>query len=331
MSETASSTELDTLPKLLRDKSRRIGDRSIAMRVKDRGIWQSYTWKDYLEKVRDLCLGMISLGLEPNDTVCIIGENKPEWFWAELAAQCAGATAVGVFTDCSAKEVKYFVAHSEAKLVVAHDQEQVDKLLEVMEELPQLKKVIYWDPKGLWGVEYESLLSMEQALEIGRRFGKENPGLFDKMIDQGRGEDIATISYTSGTTGLPKGAMMGHSLLVNLVKDWSGVDGWDKEGIEYLSFIPPAWATEQAIGITGGLVGGLTVNFPEAPETVQENIREIGPEVLFYGARLWENVNSTIQARMLDSTLLRRWIYKRCLDTALQIADFKIEKKGSTG
>ncbi len=328
MSETTTNTKLDTLPKLLRDKSRRIGDRSVAMRVKDRGIWQSYTWKDYLEKVRDLCLGMVSMGLEPNDNVCIIGENKPEWFWAELAAQSAGGVAVGIFTDCSASEVKYFVENSESKFVVAHDQEQVDKLLEIMEELPLLKKVIYWDPKGMWSNEYEDLLSMEQVMEKGRSFEKENPGRFDQMIDQRKGEDIATISYTSGTTGLPKGAMMGHSLLVNLVREWSTVDKWDKEGIEYLSFIPPAWATEQAIGIAGGLAAGLTVNFPEEPETVQENIREIGPEVLFYGARLWESVNSSIQARMLDSTRLRRWIYKRCLATALTIADLKMGEQG---
>ncbi|MCP4749256.1 MAG: long-chain fatty acid--CoA ligase [Proteobacteria bacterium] len=329
MTLSTNSLKLDTFPKVLRDRAQGSGDRKTAMRVKDRGIWQSYTWKDYLDKVRDLCLGMVRLGLEPNDKICIIGENKPEWFWAELAAQCAGAAAVGVFTDCNAGEVKYFVEHSESKFVVAHDQEQVDKLLEIMDELPLLEKVIYWDPKGLWGYDHPDLLSMEQVMESGRDHGRENSGLFDTLVDRGKEEDVAVICYTSGTTGLPKGAIMNHGLLVDLVKEWSRVDQWDREGIEYLSFIPPAWATEQAIGIAGGLVAGLTVNFPEKPETVQENIREIGPEVLFYGARLWENVNSTVQARMIDSTPLRQWVYRRCLDAALKIADRKIENRPS--
>jgi long-chain acyl-CoA synthetase len=310
---------------LLREKALRLGDRQMAMRVKDRGIWQHYSWKDYYEKVRDLCLGMISLGLEREDKICIIGENKPEWFWAELAAQCAGAVAVGIFTDCVPSEVKYFVEHSDSSFVVAHDQEQVDKLLEIKDQLPLLKKMIYWDPQGLWEYDDPDLLSMTQVMEMGREYGQETPGLFDDRVDRGGGDDIAVLCYTSGTTGLPKGAMMNHGLLINLVKEWAAVDEWDREGIEYVSFIPPAWATEQALGIAGGLVAGLSVNFPEEPETVQENIREIGPEVLFYGARLWENVNSMVQARMMDSTRLRRWLYRRFLSVALKIADVKIE------
>ena len=165
---------------------------------------------------------------------------------------------------------------------------------------------------------------MDQVMEIGRSHAQAHPKLFDDLVEKGSAEDIAVLCYTSGTTGLPKGAMMNHGLLISLVADWAKVDKWDREGIEYLSFIPPAWATEQALGITGGLVAGLTVNFPEEPETVQENIREIGPEVLFYGARLWENVNSMVQARMMDSTFLRRWIYKKSLAEALKIADRKI-------
>jgi long-chain acyl-CoA synthetase len=316
---------LDTLPKVLREKALRLGNSKVAMRLKDHGIWKPFTWKDYYEKVKDLCLGMVSLGLERGHKVSILGENKPEWFWAELAAQAAGAAAVGIFTDCIPNEVKYFVEHSDSTFVVAHDQEQVDKLLEIKEGLPLLKKVIYWDPKGLWGYDEPDLLSLEQVMDMGRRYGQENPGLFDELIDQGNGEDIAVLCYTSGTTGLPKGAMMNHGLLIDLVKDWAIVDEWDREGLEYLSFIPPAWATEQALGIAGGLVTGLSVNFPEEPETVQQNIREVGPEVLFYGARLWENVNSMVQARMIDSTLLRRWLYHRFLEVALKVADRKIE------
>ena len=319
--------DLDTLPKLLRKLALQYGDRKIAMRVKDMGIWKSFTWQDYYDRVRDLCLGLVKLGFQRDDKICIIGENKPEWFWAELAAQSAGGVAIGVFTDCQGPEVKYFFEHSDSCFVVAHDQEQVDKVLEIKSELKNLKKTIYWDPKGLWAYEEPDLLAMEDVMQIGRELNQEKPELYDDLVDQGRGDDVAVFAYTSGTTGLPKGAMLSHGWLVEGIGEWAKIDGWSDKGYEYLSFIPPAWATEQALGISGALVAGMTVNFPEEPETVQENIREIGPHVMFYGARLWESVNSMVQARMMDSTRFRRWLYNRCLPIALQIVDLKIENQ----
>jgi long-chain acyl-CoA synthetase len=320
-------SNIDTLPKFLRENARRFGDQRIALREKDMGIWKSYTWTDYYEKVRDLCLGLVHLGFNQDDKVCIIGENKPEWFWAELAVQSTGGVAIGVFTDCQGPEIKYFFEHSESSFVVAHDQEQVDKVLDIKDELKNLKNIIYWDPKGLWGYEDPDLLSMEEVMEMGRRLHEEKPHLYDELVDKGNGDDVAVLAYTSGTTGLPKGAMLNQGWLTELVEEWAKVDEWYDQKYEYLSFIPPAWATEQALGIAGALVAGMTVNFPEEPETVQENIREIGPHVLFYGARLWESVNSMVQARMLDSTRLRRWIFNRLLPVGLKIANMKIEKR----
>lgn len=316
----------DTLPKLLRYDFERYGDRKIAMRVKDMGIWQKYTWKDYYEKVKDICLGLISLGVEREDKVCILGENKPEWYWAELAVQAAGGIVVGIFTDCIPSEVKYYVEHSDSKFVVAHDQEQVDKLLSIKKDLPLLKKVIYWDPKGLWGYKDSILMSLDEVLDLGRRYGKDHPGLLDETIDRGNFQDICVICYTSGTTGAPKGAMLSYRSLITRTEAWSEVDQWNEKE-QYLSFLPPAWITEQAIGIAGQLLSGMEVNFPEKPETVQENIREIGPHQVFFGPRLWENLVSTIQAKITDASATRRFLYRLFLPVGYRRAEIHLSKK----
>ncbi len=317
---------LETLPQVLRENFKKYGNR-VAMRVKDRGIWQEYTWEDYYLKVKHFCLGLISLGLQKGDKVSILGENKPEWFWAELAVQSAGGAAVGIFTDCLPGEVKYYVEHSDSTFVVVHDQEQVDKLLEIKNDIPKVKKVIYWDPKGLWSYTDPILLSFDEVIELGQDYEKKHPQLFDEIVDQGTGDDIAAFCYTSGTTGLPKGPMLSQTWLVESIREWGQLDGWFGKDFEYLSFIPPAWITEQGIGIASTILGPMVVNFPEEPETVQENIREIGPDILFFGARLWENLNRMIQARMIDSTFLRRLIYRLALPVGLKAADMKSGKR----
>jgi len=319
---------LDTLPKILRENARKYGNRRVAMREKDRGIWKEFTWEDYFLKVRRFCMGLVRLGLERGDKVSILGENKPEWFWAELAVQSAGGAAVGIFTDCLPEEVKFYAAHSDSVFAVVHDQEQVDKFLEIKKDVPGIKKVIYWDPKGLWSYTDPILLSFDQVVELGKAYDQEHPNLFDQLVDQGNGGEIAAFCYTSGTTGLPKGGMLSQTWLVESVREWAGLDGWFDKGYEYLSFIPPAWITEQGIGIAGAILAPMVVNFPEEPETVQENIREIGPDILFFGARLWENLNRMVQARMIDSTPLRRLLYRLALPVGLRMADMKGTRKG---
>jgi long-chain acyl-CoA synthetase len=318
---------LETLPQVLKENYEKYGSHVVAMRVKDRGIWQEYTWEDYYHKVKHFCLGLVSLGLQKGDKVSILGENKPEWFWAELAVQSAGGAAVGIFTDCLPEEVKYYVEHSDSTFVVVHDQEQVDKLLEIKNHITKIKKVIYWDPKGLWTYTDPILLSFDAVISLGRDYEKKHPHLFDEMVDQGTGEDIGAFCYTSGTTGLPRGGMLNQTWLVKSIEAWGHLDGWFGKNYEYLSFIPPAWITEQGIGVAACLLGPMVVNFPEEPETVQENIREIGPDILFFGARLWENLNRMVQAKMIDSTFLRRLIYRTALPLGLKIADMKNGEK----
>ena len=261
---------LDTLPKMLRENFKRYGNTKIAMRGEGPGIWVSYTWEDYYYKVRYLSLGLISLGLKRGDKISILGENTPEWYFMELAAQSAGAAAVGIFTDCIPSEVKYYIEHSDSRFAGAHDQEQVDKFLQIKKELPLLRKIIYWEEKGLWSYDDDLIISFDKVLKLGEAYDKENPDLFDANVDRGCGDDIAAMCYTSGTTGFPKGAMYSHELLVGLVREWSKLDGWMGKDYEYVSFMSPAWAAEQWTGVLGSLVAGLTVNFSEEPETVQE-------------------------------------------------------------
>ncbi len=316
----------ETLPKLLKKNAEKYGDRKIAMRVKDRGIWQHFTWKDYYEKVKWFSLGLLSLGMGKGDKVAILGENKPEIFWAELGVHAAGGTAVDIYTDCTPPEVKFFVTDSDSRFVVAHDQEQVDKLLQIKKDLPLVKRVIYWDPKGLWNYEDPILISFPEVIQHGQSYGKDHPGLFEENVEKGTGEEIALLSYTSGTTGLPKGAMILQKGLVAIAQAWRDVDHWSDQD-RYVSFLHPAWITEQAVGVAGQLVSGMEVNFPEEPETVQDNIREIGPTILFFAPRLWENINRMIQAKITDTSTLRRWIYHLFLPAGYKAAEFRLFKK----
>ena len=316
----------DTLPKLLRKNYQLYGNNKTVMRKKAFGIWRRYTWKDYYEKVRYFSLGLISLGMKRNDKVAIIGESGPEFYWAELAIQAAGGIMVGIFTDCSPQEVKYYITDSDSKFVIARDQEQVDKILSLWEELPLLQKVIYWEHKGLWNYKQDVLLSFELVLDLGRAYENDHLHLFDEEVDRGSKEDVGVICYTSGTTGDPKGVMLSHESLVCSTLALAELDGWKDNNYDYLSFISPAWATEQYLGISGHLVAGVRINFPEKSETVQENIREVGPHLLFYGARIWESVNRTIQAQMIDSTWLRRQIFNMGLKVGLRVTNTDLEK-----
>lgn len=316
----------DTLPKLLLRNYQRYGDKKIAMRKKTMGIWYKYTWKEYYENVKYFSLGLVSLGLKRGDKVCILGENNPEWYWAEVATHCAGGTSIGLYTDAVSSELKYIVDHSDASFVVAEDQEQVDKLIQAKNELPRVKNVIFWDSRGLGGYDEPYLINYKQVQELGRKYEAENPNFFEESINQGKGDDIAILSYTSGTSGLPKGVILLHRNLITSVTIWSAVCPLHEDD-EYVSYMSPAWITEQFFGITGSLMFAIRVNFLEEPETVQDNIREIGPKILMYGSRLWESVISTIQARLNDSSPFNRFFYNLALPIGYKYTSYTYEKK----
>jgi len=315
----------DTLPKLLKKNFETYGDRQIALSVKDYGIWRPYSWKDYYEKTKYFFMGLLRLGLEQGDTLCVLGETKPEAYFAELAVQAMRGKLVGIFTDCLPEEVKYFVRHSDAKIVVAHDQEQVDKLLHIEDEIPLVKKIVYWEEKGLWNYESELLIRFEEVMDLGRRYEKSDPGCFERMIDEGSGEDLALICYTSGTTGDPKGVMISHKTIIGTGGAWARMGNWTNHD-HYVSFLPLAWITEQMM-IAGGLVSGTVINFTESIETVQEDIRETGPTILFWGSRNWESVNRLIQAKMTDATFINRFLFNTFLKIGYRVADMDLEGK----
>jgi len=320
----------NTLPKNLIEGYQEYGDRKVAMRQKDMGIWRSFTWKDSYQQVRELCLGLIELGLERGDKVCIIGDNDPQYFWIQLAVQSAGGVAVGIFTDSTPEEIQYVVDHSDAVLVFAKDQEQCDKLLEIQDGAPKVRQVIYWDDKGLWSYDEPWLMSYSQVQERGQKLDREQPDLFDGRVSGGKGDDLAIFCYTSGTTGLPKGAMISHNNLISGCDATMQVDP-RAETDEYLSFLPPAWITENVLGLTVHLRRGMVVNFPEAPETVQENIREITPQAMLFSARLWESMMATVQVKMADTSWINRLLHRVFMPVGYRAAHLRYEEREAVG
>ena len=310
----------DTLPKLLLRNADSFGDR-VALREKEFGIWQSFTWRQTCERARDFCLGLVELGLQKDDKVAVIGDNRPEWLIAELATQSAGALSMGIYQDSAPEEVRYLVDFSDTTFVVAEDQEQVDKLLDVREQIPAVKKIIYYDPRGLRNYDDPILMAFEQVEELGRATADPD-ARFRELVEATSADDIAILSTTSGTTGTPKLAMLSHHNLITMAKHLTAIDRMEPTD-EFVSFLPLAWIGEQMISVACGLTVGFTVNFPEEPETVQENIREIGPQMMFSPPRIWENMQSEVQVKIEDTSWLKRKIFDWSMGIGYQVADAK--------
>lgn len=317
---------LDTLAKQFMEKVECYGDTKVAVRQKDFGIWQEYTWQDSYEQVRDLALGLVSLGLARGEKVSIVGDNDRQYLWADLAIMAAGGVTVGIFTDAAPSEMEYVISHAEAKFALAKDQEQCDKHLEIQANIPTVQKVIYWEPRGMWNYDDPWLMSYEQVIALGQQLHQEQPDRFVDLVNSGSGNDVANLCYTSGTTGLPKGAMLTHNNFIAAVESFNQIEPrLDTDNM--LSFTPLAWIAEHTLAVTPHVMYGVIVNFPEAPETVRENIREIAPDMLFYPSRLWENLTALIQVRITDTTWINRFLYNLFLPIGYNVADLRYEKK----
>ena len=324
--QSTSLNNAGSLPALLVRNAAQFGDGRVALREKEFGIWQSVTWQQYLEHVRDFSLGLISLGLKPGESLGIIGDNRPEWVYAELAAQAAGAIPFGIFQDSILSEVAYIIDHSEAAMLVAEDQEQVDKILDLKEKLPRLKKIIYTDPKGLWDYEEDLLIEFSQIEEMGRELHQREPDLFDKNVRAIKDSDLAIICYTSGTTGNPKGTLLTHANILSMVASLNEADIKSPQD-QFLSFIPLPWIVEQTMSVFSALYAGYTVNFPEEPESAMEDLYEIAPSLVVASPRMWEGISRQVMVKHLDASFFKKFIYNLCLPIGYRWAEFKFEKK----
>ena len=317
----------DTWPKVLKFNCEKYGDHHTAMRYKHYGIWQPFTWKDYYLSVKYLALGLLSLGFEPGDRVVIIGDNAPQWYYAELAAQGSHGVSVGLYSDLTPREIKYIVENSEAKFAVVEDQEQVDKLLQIKHELPLLKKIIYWNYKGLAHYDDPILMGYREVQGQGRKYEEEHPGLFEQNVDTGKADDVCALVYTSGTTGVaPKGAVHTYRTMRTGAGYHLNLDPW-YENDNVVPYLPPAWMTEQWFGIGCHLLSASILNFAEGAETQQRDIKEIRPNIVCYSARQWEGQAAMVQARIHGADVLKRFVFRLLMPIGYKMADLKYRKE----
>jgi len=318
----------ETLPHLLIENARKYANQKVALREKQFGIWQSVTWQEYLENVRDLALGLVELGYEPGDKLAILGDNRPEWLYCELAIQCLGGASVGIFPDSHIEQVRYIIDHSDAVFLMVEDQEQADKFLQIKDHCPKVRHVIVDDMKGMRYYDDPLLIPLKSVQIKGRELGLKEPGLFERRVQGLDRQTVAILAYTSGTTGLPKGAMLTHSNMLSMARNHDQTDPAYPED-NHVSFLPLPWVGEQMTAVSWNLYKGFTVNFPEKVETVPENIREIGPEILFAPPRYWEKVCSDIQVKIQDAAWIKRLFYKLCMPIGYKLADYRLGNRNS--
>ncbi len=315
--ETAPSAEADTFAKLLLDHVARHGDRT-AIREKDLGIWQSWTWAEVLDEVRSLACGLASLGFERGDKLAIIGDNRPRLYWGMVAAQALGGVPVPIYQDSVAKEMAFVIDHADVRFALAEDQEQVDKLIQIRPDCPKLEHVVYDDPRGMRNYVQPWLHDFETVQEAGRAFDREHPGFFEAEVAKAKGEDTAIILYTSGTTGTPKGVMLSFDNAIvsarnGAVREGLGIDE------EVVAYLPMAWVGDNIFSFAQSYVVGFCVNCPESSATVMQDIREIGPTYFFAPPRIFENILTQVMIRMEDASWIKRKLFDYFMDLARRV------------
>jgi long-chain acyl-CoA synthetase len=297
-----------TLPRLLRRNAETIAARP-AMREKNHGIWQTFTWAQYYAEVRDFAAGLAAHGFRRGDKLAVIGDNRPRLYWVQLAAQCLGGTAVPVYQDSIAAELVFVLNHAEISVVVAEDQEQVDKILSLKERLPHLELVVYDDPRGLRHYAAAFLKSFDELQAAGREFAATHPGYVEAEIDKGDPDNLALLTYTSGTTGHPKGVMLSHANLLTSAQAFVEMEDI-RPTDDLLCYLPMAWVGDSLFSLVLTLLVGFACNCPERPDTVQRDLRELGPTIALAPPRIWENMLTQLRVRAADSTRFKRAVFE---------------------
>ncbi|MFH1102762.1 MAG: AMP-binding protein [Pseudomonadota bacterium] len=299
--------DLKTVPALFVNAVKKYGDR-VAMRKKEYGLWHDISWNAYFDTVERVACALMSMGLEKGDRAAIIGDNSPEWVFADMGIQCCGAATTGIYATSAWPQVEYVVSNSESKFLFVENEEQLDKYLKFKENVPYLKKVIIWDTEGLRHFRDPMVMTFDELIKIGEEASRLNPERFGSTIKEISGDDLSVLIYTSGTTGPPKGAMLTHANCV-----WMGhaitTDNPMYETDEILSFLPLCHIFEQLFTVLGHVSCGHIVNFIEKPDTVTQNMVEVSPTVGYAVPRIWEKYYSAIQIRMSDATYFKRMVY----------------------
>ncbi len=308
---------LDTFPRLLLHHARVRGNRP-AMREKDLGIWQSWTWEQVADEVAAMACGLAELGFKRGDRLAIIGDNRPRLYWAMIAAQSLGGIPVPLYQDAVAQEMVFVLQDADIHIAIVEDQEQVDKLLEVREQCPSLKHILYDDPRGLRHYTQTYLHGLDEVLAMGRIHNRNQPDFLGQEIALGKTDDVSVILYTSGTTGKPKGVCQTHAAFISSGKGGIAIDGLN-DNDDILSYLPMAWVGDHLFSLAQAMTAGFTVNCPESAETVMIDLREIGPSYYFAPPRVFENLLTQVMIRMEDAGRIKRSMFhyfmkvaKRC-------------------
>ncbi|MBM4307792.1 MAG: long-chain fatty acid--CoA ligase [Deltaproteobacteria bacterium] len=299
--------KIDSLPKLFFNQADRLRDR-VALRHKNYGIWHRISWKEYGQKVKEVAAGLIASGLSKGEYVAILGDNRPEWLICHIAVMTAGGATCGIYPTSAPDQIFYVLNHSEAKILFVENEEQVDKVLQILPQL-DLKEVVIWDPKGLWGFSHPQIIFFDQFLEKARAHLQGNPDCVKERMATIDPEDTAMIIYTSGTTGPPKGAMISHRNITLLTESFLEANP-TYETDEVLSYLPLAHIYENLISLFQAVRSGGTVNFVEHIDTLGQNLREVSPTIFASVPRIWEKFASLIEIRMSDSTFLKKALYR---------------------